>query len=474
MPRFQALKIRMGSRFRLVCWSDCGGLGVELIAIKLLAARLEELLQMSMEIRPYAFCDSSAPAQKFATLNHKPRHIINDMMQRDFEAGTFRCQSCGVNHDLPSSGVDLYVCGFPCGPWSARGKQLRFGDHDGDLCWQALRSIKYMKPCLFALENVMRLDSKAEGNTETDLDKIVRAMKDELADAYTIVITSGLEPCKAGYPVRRKRVLMMGARADQVIESSLRDCTQTLMNNSMHVSMHVYNNYRQLLGLAHTDHTIPWTHMWRLPSADDTRSLMASRCTCTIDPYATCEVHPCKCGNCRVDDKACKWRVLHKDFISFKLCKEFTEAAELTYDGLIAEYSAKLSYVAMIELSGKRGPTSPRERNLLNILSLMPKMFPMALTPNLVDKSQGIFRGGLRHDGAMGTLASTSEMWSFPDGRLLSTSEVATLMGHDTSSMHVDGISDRQFRQLLGLSIHVGTAGMMAAVLLASLGCNGL
>ena len=474
MPRFQALKIRMGSRFRLVCWSDCGGLGVELIAIKLLAARLEELLQMSMEIRPYAFCDSSAPAQKFATLNHKPGHIINDIMERDFEAGTFRCQSCGVNHDLPSSGIDLYVCGFPCGPWSARGKQLRFGDADGDKCWQALKSIKYMKPCLFALENVMRLDSKAEGNDETDLDKIVRAMKDELADAYTIVITSGLEPCKAGYPVRRQRVLMMGARADQVIESSLRDCTQTLMNNSMHVSMHVYNNYRQLLGLEHTDHTIPWTHMWRLPSADDTRSLMASRCTCTIDPYATCEVHPCKCGNCREDDKACKWRVLHKDFISSKLCKEFTEAAELTYDGLIAEYSAKLSYVAMIELSGKRGPTSPRERNLLNILSLMPKMFPMALTPNLVDKSQGIFRGGLRHDGAMGTLASTSEMWSFPDGRLLSTSEVATLMGHDTSSMEVDGISDRQFRQLLGLSIHVGTAGMMAAVLLASLGCNGL
>ena len=137
---------------------------------------------------------------------------------------------------------------------------------------------------------------------------------------------------------------------------------------------------------------------------------------------------------------------------------------------MITEYSAKLSYVAVTELSGKRGPTSPRERNLLNILSLMPKLFPLAHSPNLVDKSQGIFRGGLRHDGAMGTLASTSEMWSFPDARLLSTSEVATLMGHDTSSMHVDGISDRQFRQLLGLSIHVGTAGMMAAVLLASLG----
>ena len=61
---------------------------------------------------------------------------------------------------------------------------------------------------------------------------------------------------------------------------------------------------------------------------------------------------------------------------------------------LIAEYSSKLAYVAVIELSGKSGPTSPRGRNLLNILSLLPKMFPMALSPNLVDKSQGIFRGG--------------------------------------------------------------------------------
>ena len=467
MPSFEALKTRMGSHIRVMCWSDCGGLGVELVAFKLLAARLEELLHMSIEIVPYAFCDSSAPAQKFATLNHKPRHIINDIMQRDFEAGTFRCQSCGVNHELPSSGVDLYVCGSPCGPWSARGKQLRFGDADGDKCWQALKSIKYMKPCLFALENVIRIDSKAEGNTETDLDKIVRAMKDELADVCTIVITSGLDPSRAGYPVHRKRVLMMGVRADQVIdngmESGLRRCTDALIKNSMYVRV----NYRQLLGLIYTDHTIPWTHLWKLPSADDTRALIESRCTCSIDPYATCEVHPCKCVNCQIVDKSCKWRVLHKDFISSKLCNESTGK---TYDQFITEYSTKLSYVAVIELSGKRGPTSPRERNLLNILSLMPKMFPMALTPNLVDKSQGIFRGGLRHDGAMGTLASTSEMWSFPDARLLSTSEVATLMGHDTSSMRVDGISDRQFRQLLGLSIHVGTAGMMAAVLLASLG----
>ena len=201
---------------------------------------------MSIEIMPYAFCDSSAPAQKFATLNHKPRHIITDMMDRDFEVGTFSCHTCGADHELPSNGVDLYVCGFPCGPWSARGKQLRFGDADGDKCWQALRSIKYMKPCLFALENVMRLDSKAEGNDETDLDKIVRAMKDELADVYTIVITSGLDPSRAGYPVRRERILLLGARVDQVSVTGLNSTAMAMMEDSMPVCV----NFRQLLGLS--------------------------------------------------------------------------------------------------------------------------------------------------------------------------------------------------------------------------------
>ena len=45
-----------------------------------------------------------------------------------------------------------------------------------------------------------------------------------------------------------------------------------------------------------------------------------------------------------------------------------------------------------------------------------------------------------------------------------------SLMGHDTSTLQVADITDAQFRQMLGLSLHVGTAGMMMAALLASLG----
>ena len=43
-------------------------------------------------------------------------------------------------------------------------------------------------------------------------------------------------------------------------------------------------------------------------------------------------------------------------------------------------------------------------------------------------------------------------------------------MGHDTSSTQVANITEAAFRKMLGLSLHVGVAGMMVAVLLASLG----
>ena len=94
----------------------------------------------------------------------------------------------------------------------------------------------------------------------------------------------------------------------------------------------------------------------------------------------------------------------------------------------------------------------------------------MSTTPSIVDKHQGIYRGGLRHDGAVGTLTSNASMWSFADARLLSASELARLMGHGTSTLQAADITDAQFKQMLGLSGHVGTAGMMMDALLASLG----
>ena len=125
------------------------------------------------------------------------------------------------------------------------------------MCWQALKSIKYMKPCLLALENVLRLDSKSDGSTENDLQHIMRAMTAELGDLYAVEVLNGIDPARAGYPVRRGRIVILGARTDQVQISQLNLAAATLMEDRMPVDV----NFRQLLGLS-TDALIPWEKLW--------------------------------------------------------------------------------------------------------------------------------------------------------------------------------------------------------------------
>ena len=141
MSDFMQLRERLGCKIKMVVWSDCGGMSTELLALNSLKRTLTEKLSVELELVLYAFCDSSKPSQQFATM-HNPKHVADDMMSRDFNAGTFVCNSCNITHELPKGGVDLYVCCFPCGPWSSRGKQFGFYDESGDICWQSIKTIK--------------------------------------------------------------------------------------------------------------------------------------------------------------------------------------------------------------------------------------------------------------------------------------------------------------------------------------------
>ena len=109
---------------------------------------------------------------------------------------------------------------------------------------------------------------------------------------------------------------------------------------------------------------------------------------------------------------------------SRKLCKT------CPYETLLHEYSHRLSYIALIEKSGRVAPSSPRERNLLNVTSLLPELHPLGSTPSILDISQSLKRGGLRVDGMVGTMATNAVMWSMIDGNILDIGEVLKLMGH--------------------------------------------
>ena len=106
---------------------------------------------------------------------------------------------------------------------------------------------------------------------------------------------------------------------------------------------------------------------------------------------------------------------------------------------------------------------------MLNIISLLPELHPVPAVPGLVDKSQSISRAALRHDGTVPTMATTATMWSIRDARVLSVQEIGKLMGHDMCNTELSGISETNLKKMLGLSLHVGTAGLIVCCLIASL-----
>ena len=229
----------------------------------------------------------------------------------------------------------------------------------------------------------------------------------------------------------------------------------------MTTQLPVQYNYRQLIGCKEV--MIDWALAWNTIGASHQHKLLSSACTCTLDPFQLCSIHPCMCKLCHQTLINCEWRKTHKKFIDTKLAQN-----GVPYDEVVQFYAGKMPYVALIELMGFPGPKNSRERNLLNVLSLMPDAQPLGHAPAVFDKSQTIDYVGMHVDGSIGTMATGCSMWSLPDARVLTCLEMAKLMGHDDTT-NFSGLSETQIKKLLGMSLHVGTAGLMMSCILAGL-----
>ena len=106
---------------------------------------------------------------------------------------------------------------------------------------------------------------------------------------------------------------------------------------------------------------------------------------------------------------------------------------------------------------------------MLNIMAALHPNFLRA-PQYVIDKSQTIGRASGRVDGTIPTLTTTSDIFSFGDGCSLSPSETAKLMGHNVACINFDGVSNNHWRISLGMSVHVGIAGLILAGLIASIG----
>ena len=133
-----------------------------------------------------------------------------------------------------------------------------------------------------------------------------------------------------------------------------------------------------------------------------------------------------------------------------------------------------LTYMQALELIDpqKNVPTSVRERNLLNVFARLRVAQPLRSTVMIMDISQAIDRCKPKADGSVPTMATNAKMWMMRAGRELEVSEMAKLMGQYLDEADLRYTSRSQMRHMLGMSMHVATAGFAVAGLLAAVGVD--
>ena len=108
--------------------------------------------------------------------------------------------------------VDLYVCGFPCQPFSKLGARMGFEDPRGIVFFGCLTYIRHHRPRFVVLENVKTLLTIDESRT---WNRIVSLLT-ELTDyhfSHSIMDTKDF-----GIPQSRRRLYIVGVRDDAPFE----------------------------------------------------------------------------------------------------------------------------------------------------------------------------------------------------------------------------------------------------------------
>ena len=448
---FLNLKQKLGADPRITIWSDCAGKCTEKYAGDLLAGVLMKELDMNVRFDVYGASDAAGHCKEFVKHNCEPTHFTDNVFHRDFDADSFDCSMCAKKCVLPSAGIDIYWCCFPCGPWSRRGKRLGLDDKSAGVVWQTIKTIKHMVPVMFVMENVVDIGSSSDG--VDDLTVIKTYMEEELGDTFNSVTINGITPIHHGYPTEKKRVIVIGARIDQADAGTL----SRVFTKMIERPMPVIDTYWTFLG-CQTSRDAYVDKVGNLPTPLESMKLQRTGCKCGVDPFTDCLQHPCFCRQCKDGKKLqCAWRAKAGNYLADK---RLTWAAA---DGC-------LTYIQALELIDVKVPSSARERNLLNVIARLPAAQPLGATMMITDISQAIDRCKPKFDGTVPTMATNAKMWSMRAGRLLDVSEVAKLMGHDLGTADLRFTSATQMSTMLGMSMHSGTAGFALSGLLAAVG----
>ena len=172
--------------------TDCSGIEAPIQALKQLKIPFRHVF--SSEIDKY--CIESIKA------NYKPEIIFGDK-EGDFPEGDIRKRNI---KDVPD--IDLYVCGFPCQPFSQAGERRGLDDERGNVFFSCLKVIKEKQPKYFILENVKGLVSNDKGRTF----RIIIKKLSTLEKYGYIIKYKVLNTRDYGIPQNRERLFIVGTK----------------------------------------------------------------------------------------------------------------------------------------------------------------------------------------------------------------------------------------------------------------------
>ena len=122
-------KLRVGT--------DCSGIEAPIQALRQLKIPFKHIFSSDID----KYCIQSIKA------NYDPEIIFGDK-DGPYPNGDITTRNID---DVPD--IDLYVCGFPCQPFSQAGQRKGFEDKRGNVFWSCLEVIERKQPKYFILEN---------------------------------------------------------------------------------------------------------------------------------------------------------------------------------------------------------------------------------------------------------------------------------------------------------------------------------
>jgi DNA (cytosine-5)-methyltransferase 1 len=172
--------------------TDCSGI----------EAPIQALIQMSIPFKHVFSSEIDKYCIKSIKANYNPEIIFGDK-DGTFPEGDITKRN---SEDIPD--IDLYVCGFPCQPFSMAGERKGFKDKRGNVFFSCLEVIEKKQPKYFILENVKGLKSHDKGNTwKVIWDSVLELERFGYTVKWKILNTKDY-----GIPQNRERVFIVGCK----------------------------------------------------------------------------------------------------------------------------------------------------------------------------------------------------------------------------------------------------------------------